>query len=144
MQTLRCRGQSILFIAKNVFDEVRIGGPFGRHNQKRLARAMPNCAFQADEETFLDEIRNRQKFWDDCYPWTEGLAMLFDGVQQEVVSPFEALGDDGRRAECLLCKLSAFQRIAYEYLIEHEITRTFNSGPLGRALAEERQFHFRC
>jgi hypothetical protein len=60
----------------------------------------------------LDEISTREKFWDHCYPWTEGLAMLFDAAQQEVVSQFNALGDDARQAESLLINLPAFRRIA--------------------------------
>jgi hypothetical protein len=103
------------FITQNVFDEVRPGGPFGRYNQIRLARAMP---FRTEGETLLDEISTREKFWDHCYPWTEGLAMLFDAAQQEVISQFAVLGDDARQAESLLIKLSAFEQIAYEHLMD--------------------------
>jgi hypothetical protein len=105
------------FITQNVFDEVRPGGPFGRHNQMRLARATPKLAFQTEGETLLDEISIREKFWDHCCPWTEGLAMLFDAAQQEVVSQFDGLGDDAHLAESLLINLPAFRRIAYEHLM---------------------------
>ena len=74
---------------------MRAGGPFGRHNQMRLSPAMPNRAFRTAGETLLDEISTREKFWDHCYPWTEGLAMLFDAARQEVLSQFAALGEGG-------------------------------------------------
>jgi hypothetical protein len=44
--------------------------------------------------------------------------MLLDAAQQEVISQFAVLGDDARQAESLLIKLSAFEQIAYEHLMD--------------------------
>ena len=102
-------------LEKNVFDEVMTGGPFGREFQVRAGRAMAGQAFLKGQ-TLMDAIKERQQLWDDCYPWTEGLAMLFDATQQEVFFQYESLGEDGRRAESEFLKLTAFQRIAYKHL----------------------------
>jgi hypothetical protein len=103
-------------LGKDVFDEVRTGGPFGRDGQLRLGRSMPGMAFLMGRETILDAIKKRQELWDKCWPWTEGLARLFDAAQEELFFQSEELGEDGRRAELGILQLSSFQRIAYKHL----------------------------
>jgi hypothetical protein len=100
-------------LAKDVFDELLTGGPFGRDGQRRLGRRMP---FDVGCETLLDAIKKRQELWDKCCPWTEGLARLFDAAQEELLFQYGELGDDGRRAESQILHLSSFQRIAYKHL----------------------------
>lgn len=105
-----------LLLGQNSFDEVMTGGVFGRDGQLILGRSMPSEAVLTGRQTFLENIKHRQELWDDCYPWTEGLAMLFDAVQQELLRQIRALGGDGRRAESRFLQLSPFQRIAYKHL----------------------------
>jgi hypothetical protein len=102
-------------LKKNVFDVDMTGGPFGREGQVLLGQSMAGRAILKGMSP-LEGIRERQEIWDRCYPWTEGLAMLFDAAQGEIVFQFNALGDDGRRAESEFLKLSDFQRIAYSHL----------------------------
>jgi len=103
-------------LGKEVFDELLVGGPFGREGQLRLGRSMPGVAFLRGHETLLEGIKRRQELWDKCYPWTDGLAKLFDVAQEELTFQAEALGEDGRRAESWILQLSSFQRIAYKHL----------------------------
>lgn len=92
------------------------GGPFGRDGQLRLGHSMPSEAVLKGRQTLMENIKYRQELWDNCYPWTEGLAMLFDAVQEELLRQIRALGGDGRRAESRFLQLSAFQRIAHKHL----------------------------
>lgn len=103
-------------VDENVFDEVIAGGPFGRISQMRLAQSVYGLLFSTGSDTLPQLIKNREDRWDKCCPWTEGLAMLFDAAQGEVIFQFDALGDDGRRAESLLLALSPLQRIVYKHL----------------------------
>jgi hypothetical protein len=101
---------------KDVFDEVLTGGPFGRDGQVRLGRSIPSIEVRRGSETLLHSIKKRQELWDNCYPWTEGLARLFDAAQEELLFQFDELGEDARRADRLMSQLSPFQRIAYQHL----------------------------
>jgi hypothetical protein len=105
-----------LLLRQNSFDEVMTGGPFGRDGQLRLGHSMPSMAVLNGRQTVMENIKYRQELWDNCYPWTEGLAMLFDAVQEELLRQIRALGGDGRRAESRFLQLSAFHRIAYKHL----------------------------
>jgi hypothetical protein len=104
-------------LGKNVFDEVLTGGPFGRDGQLRLGQAMAGQSFLKGQ-TLMEGIKERQQLWDECFPWTEGLAMLFDATQEEVLFQYSLLGEDGRRAESEYSKLTPFQRIAYKHLYD--------------------------
>ncbi len=104
-------------LGKNVFDEVLTGGPFGRDGQLRLGQAMAGQSFLKGQ-TLMEGITERQQLWDKCFPWTDGLAMLFDATQEEVLFQHASLGEDGRRAESEYSKLTPFQRIAYKHLYD--------------------------
>jgi hypothetical protein len=81
----------------------------------------PKPTFVLGQETFLDAVRRRarirQALWDNGYPWTEGLARMFDAAQEEISSQWEALGKDARQAEAQFIKLSPLQKIAYKHLV---------------------------
>jgi hypothetical protein len=104
-------------LPQGVFDLVRTGGPFGRDAQYDLAMGVPEPTFVLGQETFLDAVRRRQALWDNGYPWTEGLARMFDAAQEEISSQWEALGKDARQAEAQFIKLSPLQKIAYKHLV---------------------------
>jgi len=104
------------FLGEEAFDIVVEGGYFGREYQSVLTQVTPGLAVLMGRSTVLEAIKQRQTLWDDCYPWTEGLAMLFDAAQEELFAQYDSLADDGRRAESRFLQLSAFQRIAYKHL----------------------------
>jgi hypothetical protein len=100
-----------------VFDEVRTGGPFGRDAQIRFAASFPGKAVLLGEETLPDAIDRRLRLWDGYHPWTEGLARMFDAAQGEILSQYDALGSDARRAEADFLNLSRLHQIAYKHLM---------------------------
>ena len=114
-----------LLLKTDVFDLDMTGGPFGREGQVLLGRSRAGQAILEGKSPW-ESIRERQEMWDRCYPWTEGLAMLFDAAKGEIVFQFNALGDDGRQAESEFLQLSDFQRIAYKHL---RAMRSINDGP---------------
>ena len=57
-------------LPKNVFDEVRTGGPFGRDAQRGAAQSFPGKTFVSGCEMMPDVIERRSKLWDDSRPWT--------------------------------------------------------------------------
>ncbi|MDQ1453383.1 MAG: hypothetical protein QOK38_3249 [Acidobacteriaceae bacterium] len=116
-------------LKRGVFDEVSVGGPFGRDQQKRRAGTMMAAGFLRGLDS-KQTINERLQLWDDCRPWTEGLAVLFDAVQEELFFQHNALGDDGRRAESKFVQLSALQRIVHKHL------RDMVSGSTSRKLEE--------
>jgi hypothetical protein len=91
------------------------GGPFGRETQPRRARRSPWPDTLSGNLSILQEIERRHQLWDSV-PWTEGLTILFDAVQAEIVAQANALPEDGRRAELEYVNLSEFQKIAYTHL----------------------------
>jgi hypothetical protein len=98
----------------DAFDQVLVGGPFGRDNQIRIGRASAGLFWGG--KSLPERIKERQELWDKCCPWTEGLARLFDATQEELLFQFGELGDDGRRAEKSISRLTTFQRIAYMHM----------------------------
>ena len=102
-------------LPQRAMDLVFDGGPFGREYQMHLARSYPGRAVLEGLETFPAAIARRQKTWDEAQPWTEGLAALFQVVQNEVFSQFAALGFDAREAERRIVELSAFEQISYKH-----------------------------
>jgi hypothetical protein len=100
---------------KDAFDEVVRGGPFGRQNQLRIGRSNPDAIITGRDKP-LDRMKDRQELWDECRPWTEGMAMLFDAAQEELFFQFNELGSAGRQAELELAKLTPFQTIAYSHM----------------------------
>ncbi len=71
-------------LPQDVFDEILIGGPLGRDSQSRFAHTFPGKDFLLGVEKLPDVIRKRLEIWDAGYPWTEGLARLFDTAQEEI------------------------------------------------------------
>ena len=71
--------QSIL--RAEVFDEMTIGGPFGRDGQYKFARMYLGAAISQRQENFAQSVERRLARWEACHPWTEGLARLFDSAQ---------------------------------------------------------------
>jgi len=63
-------------------------------------------------------VKRRQLLWEECGPWTAGLAHLFDGTQEELNFQWSLLTQDAKRVEAIFVKLSGFERIAYEYLVD--------------------------
>jgi hypothetical protein len=104
-------------VDRDVFDDGWTGGPFGRDGQIELARSMFGMTLLTGPVTLSETFDRRQDLWDKCYPWTEGLAMLFDAAQEELFFQFDALGDDGRRAESLLLTLSPLQKILHKHTL---------------------------
>ena len=111
-------------LGKEVFDELLVGGPFGREGQLRLGRSMPGVAFLRGHETLLEGIKRRQELWDKCYPWTDGLAKLFDVAQEKLTFQAEALGEDGRRADFATLVIPAN---SVQTLIRAEVRRSRHS-----------------
>jgi len=104
-------------LGKEVFHQVLTGGPFGKDAQTYFARTFPGPAFLLGIETFTDAIQRRQSLWDNGYPWTEGLARIFDAAQEELLSQLAALGEDGQRAEARFVQLSPLQKLAHKHLV---------------------------
>jgi hypothetical protein len=104
-------------IREETFDLVVTGGPFGREGQVLLSRQRPSEEFHTGEMTLMESIETRQKLWDACRPWTEGLATLFDVLQEELLLQAELLPQDGRRAEENFTSLSRLEKLAYQYII---------------------------
>jgi hypothetical protein len=67
----------------------------------------------------MESIKHRQELWEQCYPWTEVLARLFDACQEELLFQHAALPQDARQAESKFIALSDFERISYKHLINH-------------------------
>ena len=70
-------------LPQTVFDEVLTGGPFGRDSQIRFTRSFLEQACLLGQESFSEAIEKRIARWDAAQPLTEGLARLFDSVQEE-------------------------------------------------------------
>jgi hypothetical protein len=100
-----------------VFDEILVGGPFGRDAQVRFARRFPGRAALLGQETFAEALEGRLRAWDASSPWTEGLSRLFDAAQEELFFQQDALGDEGRLAESAYSKLSTFEKIVHRRLV---------------------------
>jgi hypothetical protein len=105
-------------VGEETFEHVLTGGPFGRDGQIYIGRQRPSFEFQIGEMTLIDTIKLRQDMWEECRPWTEGLATLFDVSQEELFLQSDALTQDGRRAEATFSSLSELEKIAYRYLAE--------------------------
>ena len=105
-------------INEESFQQISRGGPFGKDGQIRLARSRPATTFRMEDMSLLDTIKMRQTLWEKNYPWTEGLARLFDATQEELLYQNEVLSRDGRRAEAQFVSLSAFEKIAHKHLID--------------------------
>jgi len=105
-------------IGEETFQRVMTGGPFGLDGQIHLGRLRPSLEFQMGEMTLTDTIKLRQRMWTHCRPWTEGLATLFDAVQEELFCQAAALPRDGRLAQETFLALSEFERISYLNLVD--------------------------
>lgn len=101
---------------QDVFDEVLTGGPFGESTQVRPTRSYPGPDFLLQREDFQSAIERRLAFWNNCKPWTEGLARLFDAAQEELFYQSDAFGIDARREGAGFLKISKFEEIAYKHL----------------------------
>ncbi len=102
-------------LPEDVFDEILLGGPFGREGQIQHARSAPVIGFPYDGG-FYDAVRLREAAWDAALPWMEGLSRLFDATQEELLYQMDSLGSDARMAEALYVQLPLFQRIAHKHL----------------------------
>jgi hypothetical protein len=98
--------------------QVVTGGPFGRDGQIVLGRDRPTVEFQMGTMNLMESIKHRQELWEQCYPWTEVLARLFDACQEELLFQHAALPQDARQAESRFLALSDFERIAYGHLLD--------------------------
>jgi hypothetical protein len=105
-------------IREETFEHVLDGGPFGREGQLYLTRQNPSFDFWGHGVDLFEIVEKRQVLWEDCKPWTAGLAHLFDNTQEEVNFEWSLLGQDAKRVESAFTKLSAFEKIAYEHLID--------------------------
>lgn len=83
-----------------------------------LATERPALEFRIGEMSMLESIKMRQKLWEKCYPFTEGLSRLFDASQEELFCQNEGLQEAGRRAEAEFASLTTFQKIAHNHLID--------------------------
>jgi hypothetical protein len=105
-------------IVEDTLRRVGNGGPFGREGQLQLTRRIPGFAFWGPGITFLEIVKKGQLLWEECSPWTKGLSQLFDSAQAELEFQYSLLTEDARRVESAFVKLSTFEKIAHEYLIE--------------------------
>lgn len=117
-------------ITQEIFELVETGGPFGMEGQVSLGLERPSVEFQRSRATLMDTIKLRQELWVTCKPWTEGLATLFDAVQEELFAQDAALTSDGRQAQARFLSLSEFERIAYTHLVDMR-KRNVNSRGFG-------------
>ena len=97
---------------------VSVGGPFGKDGQLILTKRTPGFDFWGPQMTFPDIVKARQLLWDQCCPWTEGLSRLFDSTQEELNFQYSLLAEDAKRMESAFVKLSPFEKIAHEYLVD--------------------------
>jgi hypothetical protein len=104
-------------LTREVFDQVMTGGPFGKDAQIHVAMSYPGPTFLLGKETFEDAVRRRQALWDKGYPWSEGLAKMFDAAQEELFFQLNVIGEDARRAEARFIKLSPLQQVAHKHLV---------------------------
>ena len=105
-------------IVEDTVRRVGNGGPFGREGQLELTRRIPGFAFWGPGITFPEIVKKRQLLWEECSPWTKGLSQLFDCAQAELEFQYSLLTEDAKRVESAFVKLSAFEKIAHEYLID--------------------------
>jgi hypothetical protein len=105
-------------IRQETFKHILAGGPFGRNGQTYLAKRYPSFDFWGPGVDFLQVVKHRQALWTKCKPWTAGLAQLFDTTQEELSFEYSLLADDAKRVESAFIELSAFEKIAHEYLID--------------------------
>jgi hypothetical protein len=105
------------YLRDTVFNEFSTGGPFARSAQFTITRGMPLPFLITEQFTFIDLVHLRQKVWDRCAAWTEGLSKMFDAVQGEILYQRELLPEDFRRAEAIYVKLSLFQRIVHKHFV---------------------------
>jgi hypothetical protein len=104
-------------IVEDTLRRVGDGGPFGREGQSGLTRRIPGFAFWGPGITFPEIVKKRQLIWEECIPWTKGLSQLFDCAQAELEFQYSLLAEDAKRVESAFVKLSTFEKIAHEYLI---------------------------
>lgn len=100
-------------LGTEVFNEIRMGGPFGSDSQTRYA----GPSIIPRRETLAEALARRLAKWEACLPWTEGLARLFDSAQEEVLRQFASLDADGAEAERAMRALSLFEQTAYKHLV---------------------------
>jgi hypothetical protein len=105
-------------IVEDTVRHVGNGGPFGRAGQLELTRRIPGFAFWGPGITFPEIVKKRQLLWEECSTWTKGLSQLFDAAQAELEFQYSLLTEDAKRVESAFVKLSAFEKIAHEYLID--------------------------
>jgi len=110
-------------ISEETFQHVLTGGPFGKEGQVYLARQRPTAGFLIGETTLLDTIPKRQQLWEDCRPWTTGLATLFDATQEELFLQGRSLSQDGRLAEASFTSLRKVEKIAFQHLVSVDRSR---------------------
>ena len=89
-----------------------------REGQVYLTRRHPGFSFWGPGVDLLQILKNRQLLWEKCNPWTTGLSQLFDSTQEELNFQYSLLAGDAKRAESAFIKLSAFEKIAHEYLVD--------------------------
>lgn len=112
------RGNICGLVTEQAFRRVLTGGPFGCEGQLFLTRRYPAFSFWGPDMTFPQIVERRQILWKKCQPWTTGLSQLFDSTQEELNFQYSLLADDARHVESSLIELSAFERIAYENLVD--------------------------
>ena len=95
-----------------------VGGPFGRDGQLYLTSRNPGFDFWGAEFNFGQIVKARQLIWEESNPWTEGLSRLFDSAQEELNFQHSFLAEEAKRLESAFTKLSAFEKIAHEYLAD--------------------------
>lgn len=118
-----------VLISEDALRKIARGGPFGRDGQVFIARARPWSNWIQGNVTLVEHIKERQKLWDVCRPWTEGLARLFDVTQEELEFQYDELPEEGRREASKFVDLSPLERIVYRHLRElHGATKSRRYG----------------
>jgi hypothetical protein len=117
-------------IKEDTFTRILRGGPFGKEGQIFLARNRLTGDFLEGTTGLWDSIAIRQEFWEQCRPWTAGLATLFDTTQNELFAQMRALSDDVRKADFCYLSFSTIERIVHKHLISMR-ENAINSKNLG-------------
>jgi hypothetical protein len=105
-------------VQQETFEHVLVGGPFGREGQLYLTRRNPRFDFWGRGVDFFQIVKKRQALWEKCKPWPAGLSQLFDSTQEELDFQWSFLAEDAKRVESAFIKLSPFEKIAHEHLVD--------------------------
>jgi hypothetical protein len=89
---------TLLWLEDRRFGSPLGGGPFATDDAVTFRRSWSLCAMLG-QMSFIEWLPMRQKLWQACRPWTEGLTTVFGCVQDELLSQCFDLWPDGKLQE---------------------------------------------